>query len=348
MTNVSKNLLEKIKSSKEDVIVIDTAPNFLSNIFPYPSKFYKLFKFIYSFICILKLCKELVFNKKKKTLYRPLNGGFAQIYDIIYIIIARVFRLKVFLHHHSFFYLNERKFLSNILIKLSSRRFTHIVLGARMKDLLKEKYSLNAEIFTLSNIFITENHLTHVKQDKNDLIVIGHLANLTRDKGVLRFIKTIKFLNKIGLKIKGEIAGPIFESDIKEIIFNEVSDNEFLSYHGPLYGEDKEVFLKKLDIFLFPSNYNNEAEPLVLYEAAKYGSLLVSSSIGCIKEVVYSLDGISLDNDSEHEEIGKAINLAIKKNYLSDEAIRNRITKYNLVKKENYSKLESLQKRLID
>lgn len=347
MSNVSKNLLESFESSK-DIRVIDTAPNFLSDRFPFPSKIYTLCKSINFLVCIIKLCMQASFNQKKKTLYRPINAGYGQIYDIIFIIIARVFRIKVFMHHHSFFYLNEKKFLTDILIKLSSSRVTHIVLGTKMKDLLIEKYFLSAEIIILSNIFITENTLSHRNQVNNDSIIIGHLANLTADKGVLRFIETIKFLNKLGLKVKGEIAGPVFEPNIKEIILNEVSDNKFLSYHGPLYAEDKENFLKKLDIFLFPSSYKNEAEPLVLYEAAKYGSLLIGSSVGCMKQVISSLDGAIVDlNNSKHEEIGETINLLIKKGLLNSEERRNRITKYNLLKKENSSRLMSLQKRLI-
>ncbi len=346
MSNVNDNFLKSIKSRKQDVKVIDTAPDFLSNTFP--SKSYTLSKFFNFFICVFKLLKELIFTKNTNTLYRPINAGLGQIYDITFIIIARLFRIKIFIHHHSFFYLNKKRFLTKTLIKLASRKATHIVLGSVMRNLLEERYSCNQEIFILSNIFINKDHLFSKSKKNSDLIVLGHLANLSREKGVLRFIETVKFLNEIGLNVTGEIAGPIHDNSINQIIRNETLNNKFLNYHGPLYGVDKEKFLERLDIFLFPSSYKNEAEPLVLYEAAKFGCLLVGSPIGCMKEVILSLGGECLEpNNFSYEHIGKIINISIRKGSLSNESRNKRIKVYDLLKKDNNSKLIELQKKMI-
>lgn len=347
MSNVNFHFLKEIKLCTEELKVIDTAPNFLSNTFP--SKIYTLSKLIYFFSCVFKLFKELIFSKKTKTLYRPINAGYGQIYDIIFIIIARIFKVKIFIHHHSFFYLNRKRFLTKTLIKLASERAKHIVLGPKMRDLLQEKYSLNQEIFILSNVFINKEYLPSKKYKSSDFIVLGHLANLTAEKGVLRFIEIVKFLNRIGLKVIGEIAGPIHDNSVNQIIQNETTKNKFINYHGPVYGDDKEKFLERLDIFLFPTSYINEAEPLVLYEAAKFGCLLVGSTVGCMKEVINSLGGECTDpNNFSNEHIGNLINISVRKGSLSNESRCKRVSKYNHFKKDNYSRLTKLQKRMIN
>jgi glycosyltransferase involved in cell wall biosynthesis len=66
-----------------------------------------------------------------------------------------------------------------------------------------------------------------------------------------------------------------------------------MKYLSSVYGENKKNYFSNLDVFIFPSIYKNEAEPLVIYEAAQYGSIIIGSEIGCMKEVIKSLNGLS-------------------------------------------------------
>ncbi len=47
----------------------------------------------------------------------------------------------------------------------------------------------------------------------------------------------------------------------------------YASYLGPIYGDAKTAFYGNLDVLLFPSNYVNEAEPLVIHEACERASM---------------------------------------------------------------------------
>ncbi|MCG3024525.1 glycosyltransferase, partial [Escherichia coli] len=66
-----------------------------------------------------------------------------------------------------------------------------------------------------------------------------------------------------------------------------------VKYFGPVYGEDKTRFLNDLDVFIFPSRYYNEAEPLVVYEAAASGNYVIGSEVGSMKEAIQKVHGFS-------------------------------------------------------
>ena len=88
------------------------------------------------------------------------------------------------------------------------------------------------------------------------------------------------------LEINFVLAGPIDDPD-DLIKVNEYSnDLPNIEYLGPLYGRDKNNFYKKLDAFIFPTEYKNEAQPIVLYEAMAASVPIISIQRGCISDQV--------------------------------------------------------------
>ncbi len=63
---------------------------------------------------------------------------------------------------------------------------------------------------------------------------------------------------------------------------------------GPLYGAQKEQFYRQLDVFLFPTNYANEAEPLVIYEAMRQGVHVIACDRGSIAEMLGNGAGLAV------------------------------------------------------
>ena len=96
-----------------------------------------------------------------------------------------------------------------------------------------------------------------------------------------------------------------------------------------MYNDQKVEFYKNIDCFVFPSKYKNEAEPLVLFEAAESATLLIGSQRGCMKDVINSLDGFSFpENDDLSNNIVKAITATIDKNGFGLEAKKTRLDKF--------------------
>ena len=98
------------------------------------------------------------------------------------------------------------------------------------------------------------------------------------------------------------LAGPIDTAEDKKLVKLKLKELKSLKYIGPVYDNDKDEFFANLDLFIFPTTYHNEAQPIVIYEAMSYGVPVFSNNKGSIKEQVGKagkvFDNIShFDND---------------------------------------------------
>lgn len=130
-----------------------------------------------------------------------------------------------------------------------------------------------------------------------DGIVIGHISNLTMEKGLAESINVAAKVNSLG-KLKAFIlAGPA-ETDaaIEQIERARLILGPRFCYLGPVYGREKNQFFSSIDVLIFPSRYRNEAQPLVVYEAFAYSVPVVSSDTACMK-LDTALGGFALPMD---------------------------------------------------
>lgn len=270
-------------------IVINTAP---SSFFRYfDSWTWKIFKLVLSFGVLVAIFWARF--KGERVCYRALNGGSGQIIDILYLGVLRTLGFRIFIHHHSFSYLRSRSLLFSILNFVAGSKATHIVLGERMKLRLKTNYNIEeARVLVISNSVFFSPSSENFSQ--NSVPVMGYLANLTIEKGLGVFVDICLGLKERGIVFDAVIAGPISGPGVEEKLqeFKAVGGR----YLGPVYDESKRDFFRSLDFFVFPSQYRNEAEPLVLYEAAQYGAHIVVSDIGCLSDVATSVGGTVLSD----------------------------------------------------
>lgn len=294
MSAINKQMLDEIKKHKK-VFFINTSPTWLSRY--YHTRFWLLIKAIY-FIPVTILLLWAIIFRREKVLYRSLNGGYGQVFDFCWLSIARLFALKVFLHHHAALYLTSRSKLFDAICKITNFNAVHIVLGDAMHDALSTNYNIDQKkIRILSNAaFFKINDAKKLKSNPNEIVRIGYLANLSLSKGIDVFLKTITHLNGKGLKFEAIVAGPCHDSVIRAQLDTACSQLSELKYVGGLYGSDKDNFFEALDCFIYPSR--NEAEPLVIYEAAVEGALVLSSEAGCMKSSAQRLQGWSMPLDS--------------------------------------------------
>lgn len=292
MSNINESFYEVAKKNKLNPKVINTAPSRYSKHFN--SKLWTLLKLI-RFTGSLATLLGALLTTNNKVIYRPINGGAGQIYDIAFLLTCRLLNQKIFIHHHSFQYINKRSKLFKTLIRLSGTQTTHIVLSAHMAKRLADEYSISSEkIFTISNSSFFEPASTDSVQTDigGRKIVIGHLANLCTEKGLDIFSEICNELATRGMDFSARIAGPCADELSEKIVTNLCSSIPQVEYLGPLYGEAKNSFFESIDTFIFPSKYKNEAEPLVLYEAACKGAFLIGSTAGCMKDTIETLNGL--------------------------------------------------------
>jgi len=293
MANVNAAFLEALdKKNSKKIFVIDSSPPIPVRFFG--TKIWLLAKVLFMPVLLSKLLLTLL-RLRKPVVYRAINGGMGQVFDLFFIGIGRLFSAQIFIHHHSFNYITRRSKLFSMLCFLAGGKAVHITLGSAMRDGLCNKYAIShSKVRVLSNLAFFDIREDIFKENncliKNHKIKIGHLANLCEEKGLDTFLEICVILKNTNFNYEAVLAGPFSNQDAKKVY---EKNKEVVSYSGPLYDTSKDDFFKSLDVFVFPSKYEDEAEPLVLYEAAKHGVLLVGTKRGCMNDVMIKIKMIN-------------------------------------------------------
>lgn len=241
------------------------------------------------------------------SLYVAFSGGKGQIRDAIFLTIARFFGVRIFIHHHSFRYVNKPDWVTSVVFRISGK-VTHVVLCEDMAVRLQERYKgVVNDVKAISNAGIIGMKLgseieVHRKIGCSSL-TIGFLSNITREKGIFRLFDIARKLTEMGVDFKVIIAGPL-DKNIREQFELCVSSQGGVDYIGPVYDDKKESFFRSIDLLVFPSAYENEAEPLTIIEAMSRMIPVVASARGCIRSLFAAGGGVAYPDDSGFE--GKA------------------------------------------
>lgn len=221
-----------------------------------------------------------------RTLYMPSDSGAGIVFNIGLMLLARGLGYRIWIHHHSFSYLTRRSVLTAALLGLAPRGTQHIALCGSMLDRLNAVYpqewdGRGHQGQVVSNAFILD--IDDAPPQRGDKVTLGHLSNLTAEKGAVRFVDLFMKLRSEGLDIAARMAGPVGDGDTTAAIERAKAaypaDFEWI---GPVYGEAKAAFYRSIHAFVFPTRYVNEAQPLVLLEALASGAAILATDRGCI------------------------------------------------------------------
>ncbi len=231
--------------------------------------------------------------------YHSVDAGRGIIYSLAICATARLMRMPIFLHHHSFAYINERRLLMTIMSWAVSDQTTHIFLCSCMHQSFDQKYQLKRNAIIVNNAFSLE-FTPKVPIIGGDFIWVGHLSNLTVAKGALIFLSLADQLltsrKDVGVIIGGPLVDPEIKPRVDELI---AKHGTRMQYAGPIYGESKGKFFSQTEVFVFPTLYKNEAQPLVLQEALAAGCLIAALTRGCIASD-FNFDGALIIDQPEN------------------------------------------------
>lgn len=227
-------------------------------------------------------------------IYLACEGGFGLAYTIMLALAARGVGAPVYLHHHSFYYIDRNFPLMDLLLKILGANVTHIFLSTGMARRYAARYRRSLKGLVLSNSAFVEPQpvggaaaVSWQEKKAQSSITIGLLSNLSEEKGLGRFIATLRAAKANGLNVKGVLAGPASTEHDRQTIESARRElGDMLEYRGPLYGDDKLAYYGEIDVFAFPTSYPNEAQPTVIYEAMSRGVPVLSFNRGCIAEQV--------------------------------------------------------------
>ena len=245
----------------------------------------------YKFARALRLLRSLLHcaTCTAPRVYISVNANRGMWVTITQVALARLRGRKVFLHHHTNGHLTKRERVARILFQRAGPNAVNIVICETMAEQMRTYYPETAtnDIICVSNIGVVADldTILDTKPLGKPPFVLGHLSNLTIEKGCLRAIDTFLLARKAGLARELVLAGPIHDSDLRKKVETQVSEScGAIRYLGPVHGTKKTEFFDSIDVFLFPTLYRNETQGIVNLEALSTGRPVVAYSLCCIIE----------------------------------------------------------------
>ncbi len=294
MSAVNLAVSKRLLAEGWQVEVLNTAPQSLSRgIFARLGRLPAILQ-VWWYLVSIKLRDE----GEYPVAYIALSGGWGQVYDLVTVAICRMRGLPCVLHHHSVAYLFKKSLLTAWLCHVAGlNTASHVVLCQRMKRWIKDLYGIR-QVTVLSNSVLFP---MHPQQKERDILrVVGFLSNVTREKGGEFVLALALAIRQHEWPLRVVVAGPCHDDNLVKAL-KAATKEGILLWLGPVYGEDKSKFWKMTDVFVFPTQYANEAEPLVLWEALSAGAPVIAYGRGCIPSQLKN-SGVVVETDKDFVE----------------------------------------------
>lgn len=219
----------------------------------------------------------------------PNACGGAFYKDFVVVQLLKAMGCKVVVHYHNKgVKTRQDRWLDDKLYRRFFRGLKVILLAESLYDDVK-KYVRREDVFICPNgIPDTLNH-EPVAERHNAVPHILFLSNLLVSKGVIVLLDALKILKDKGYSFVCDfVGGETAEIDARRFA-QEVDArglNQLAVYQGKKYGDEKEKFFEKSDVFVFPTFYHNETFGLVNLEAMQHKLPVISTDEGGIQDVV--------------------------------------------------------------
>ena len=311
----------------------------------------------------------VVFRKKPITIYLTKGStklGFLR--DLSLLIIRDIFscdsRFIVHLkggNYDEFFHSSNFLF-KKLIIYFLNRTNNIIVLGPSLLAMYdfhkfpKEKFIIIKNALT-SDVHISDFFIkTKATTDKNKVRLL-FLSNLIYSKGYIDLLKACEILINKGLtNFQLTYAGVFMESpDDPNIDINETQQKflsvlqsskfkENINYIGLVIGKEKDKLLRDSDIFLLPTNYHVEGQPVSIIEAMAYGCAIITTKYRSIPDITQEGKNTIYVEYGNPENISQAIEeLIINNNKLNSFKKNSRVFfEEELTWRVHYSKMKNL------
>ena len=238
--------------------------------------------------------------------------GVGFLKDAPFVLLCKLFRRKVLIHQHNkgmsryverwpyrwllpLVYRNTRVMLLSWYLYPDIARVVKreqvVVCANGIPPLNVERLTFNVERGTMNNGRGMENEdivCNSLNVNRSSLIVkILFLSNLIPSKGVYVLLDACRVLKERGLAFVCDFVGgetkeidrATFEAAVRERGLEGV-----VCYHGPKYGEEKEAYWQRADVFVQPTF--EDCFPLTIVEAMQHGKPVVSTDEGAVPDLV--------------------------------------------------------------
>ena len=228
-------------------------------------------------------------NFRPHIVYLSLSpSGFAFYRDVVFVYIIRLFSPELVFHLHGKG-LRRSAENSRLFRRLSRNIFKHSHVIFLSEGLRSDAAGLSFKSSYVVNYGFPEGPVApRTARDGNAAIEILYLSNYVRTKGVLDLVDALEIVSHTHSHFSVSLAGKPYDINL-EFLENYVKEKglaDRVRVCGPKYDDDKVGLLEKADIFVLPTYYENEAFPLSILEAMKFGLPVISTYEGGIPDMI--------------------------------------------------------------
>lgn len=220
-----------------------------------------------------------------RTLYMSVSGGLGQVYEMAFLTFARLRGMRIFLHHHSFAYLDAPSGIAQALVRVAGSSAVHVTQSPRMAERLQVVYKAVRVVPVSNAVFLLRREIPPA-QSRQRLRTLGFISNISAEKGVFEFLDLMAAVDAENLPLKAKLAGPFHDSQNESAVRARLEQLENVEYVGPKYEAEKDAFFADIDALIFPTRYTNETEGMVNHEAMCHGVPVIAYGRGCIPEII--------------------------------------------------------------
>ena len=354
--SISFEFLSKYLQSKYNTITIN-----YSSKHSKPGSGFNLLRFFEYILIFIKYFSYLKKNQNNDIVYITVaQSFFGFLRDCIFINLAYIYGYKIIAHlkggNFDNFFKSQNNFIKN-LIKNTYRKVNKIiVLGISLKKMFYFDERLKDKILIVNNGLPFEIIKKDNQFEINKTIEIIYLSNLIISKGYFDLLKALKILKEQKINFKARFYGEFMNSpddnpkisisSLRKNFFKFISDNNLednVYYCGVVNGENKIKVLKNSDIFVLPTNYINEGQPVSIIEAMATKNVIITTKFRSIIDIIDEhIDG----NFVEYNSPKQIFNLIKKYNdnrSLAIEFKKNAYDKFlnKFTKKQHLKNIES-------
>ena len=252
----------------------------------WPNRKGSIYEIVRAYFDLIHFCLKLMTQKYYVVQTTTSLGFLALIRDGLFVIVAKLFRVKVVV----FFRGLDEKIQKNIEKKwltLFKKVFflsdSMIVLSSQFKEKL-EYWGYNRPIYLETTVVdeqlvrdIATENIIHKFETIGNRINILFLARVEKTKGIYEAIDSYNILKQKYPEVSFTLAGDGFElNHVKDYVAENCIKN--IVFTGFVTGKAKKNIFKKSHIYLFPSY--TEGMPTSVLEAMAFGLPVVTTNVG--------------------------------------------------------------------
>lgn len=221
----------------------------------------------------------------------------------LFIIFSSLQNKEIILHIHGNHLRNEYESLSGIKKKIFHFLLSKGTKGIVLSETLRKNLSPFMEEKRIHVLFnFAEGYLVDAENEKDfSGMRIVYLSSLMKEKGIFILLEALLELEKRKINYQARIAGNM-DPKSKEAILAVMGKLKNTVYLGTVEGTEKKRLLQWSNVFVLPTFYKMEGQPISIIEAMATGNLIVSSRLEGIMDLMrHKEQGFFLkDNSTEN------------------------------------------------